>query len=158
MLEQTGIPNQAQIEAAHPDASYLIKPKAVLECFEEIPCNPCETSCPVGAITIGDDINRRPVLDPALCTGCGQCVHSCPGLAIHVVSVNDGKALFKIPYEMPDVPKPGDVWDGIGRDGRRVCDARILSIAEKPAYGKTKVLHVETSRDHVYDFITVRRP
>ncbi|MBW2487610.1 MAG: hypothetical protein JRE72_09330, partial [Deltaproteobacteria bacterium] len=29
---------------------------AVLECLEDIPCNPCESSCKFDAITVGEDI------------------------------------------------------------------------------------------------------
>lgn len=158
MLKRTGVPDQTQIKAVYPDESYLIKPKAVIECFEEIPCNPCETSCPVGAITIGKDINNIPVIDHAVCTGCGQCVHDCPGLAIHIAGIKGDKAVFRIPYEMPDVPEQGEVWAGIGRDGKTVCEAKITAVTRKKGFDKTTILSVETDKAYLYDFITVRRP
>jgi len=33
---------------------------AVLECVEDIPCNPCEVACPAGAITVGSPITNLP--------------------------------------------------------------------------------------------------
>ena len=39
-------------------------PVVVIECAENIPCNPCETSCPKGAISVGEPITNLPVVDP----------------------------------------------------------------------------------------------
>ena len=33
---------------------------AVIECVQEIPCNPCENACRLGAITIGEQITNLP--------------------------------------------------------------------------------------------------
>ena len=35
-------------------------PVAVIECFQEIPCNPCADACPRGAITMPENISQRP--------------------------------------------------------------------------------------------------
>ena len=35
-------------------------PYVVYECYQKIPCNPCEKSCPFKAVTIGEDINNIP--------------------------------------------------------------------------------------------------
>ena len=45
-------------------------PVVVMGCAEHIPCNPCETSCPQHAITIGDNITNLPSVDPEKCVGC----------------------------------------------------------------------------------------
>jgi len=42
---------------------------------ECISCGACETSCPVDAISLGDD---QFVIDPETCTDCGICTDSCP--------------------------------------------------------------------------------
>lgn len=73
-----------------------------LICFQEIPCNPCVTSCPVNAIKMDGD----PILDlpqyKGGCIGCMQCVAICPGLAITLVNKKDevdGKVKVTISFE-----------------------------------------------------------
>ena len=53
---------------------------ACIECFQNIPCNPCEEACPRGAITVGREITGLPTLDAEKCNGCGKCVSACPAL------------------------------------------------------------------------------
>ena len=76
---------------------------AVVDCSEEIPCNPCEEACRRGAITIGEDICKPPSYDPELCNGCGRCVSLCPGMAVFLVdrTPGGGRAHVTVPYEMP---------------------------------------------------------
>jgi ferredoxin len=47
-------------------------PVAIIECIEEIPCNPCEAICHKGAISIGFPIINLPKIDRNLCEGCGH--------------------------------------------------------------------------------------
>ena len=54
-------------------------PVVVIECAQEIPCNPCEEACLKGAIEIGDSIVNLPKLKADLCSGCGLCIAACPG-------------------------------------------------------------------------------
>ena len=46
---------------------------------ECISCGSCEASCPVEAISEGDDTY---VIDPETCISCGACAGSCPMDAI----------------------------------------------------------------------------
>lgn len=46
---------------------------------ECISCGTCESECPTGAISEGDD---KYVIDPEICTDCGACVDACPVEAI----------------------------------------------------------------------------
>ena len=57
-------------------------PVATIECLEDIPCNPCESSCNVDAIFVGEDITNIPHLDGEKCVACRTCVYICPGQAI----------------------------------------------------------------------------
>ena len=74
-------------------------PVACIECFQHIPCNPCEASCPRHAITIGSEITDLPRLDETLCNGCGLCMTRCPGLAIFTVDESGERARVSFPYE-----------------------------------------------------------
>lgn len=42
---------------------------------ECIACGSCESECPEGAISEGDD---KYVIDPKLCNDCGTCADQCP--------------------------------------------------------------------------------
>ncbi len=58
----------------------------ILHCYQEIPCNPCISVCPSGAIKLKDvlgSIMDLPYFEGE-CTRCGQCIAVCPGLAISV--------------------------------------------------------------------------
>jgi ferredoxin len=46
---------------------------------ECISCGACESECPEGAISEGED---KYVIDPEKCTDCGSCVEVCPSDAI----------------------------------------------------------------------------
>ncbi len=74
-----------------------------IHCFQKIPCNPCMSSCPVGAIKMDGD----PILDlpkySSNCIGCMKCIAICPGLAITLVdkrNKKNGKVKVTFPYEL----------------------------------------------------------
>ncbi len=117
------------------------KLRPIIECFEAIPCNPCETSCPVGAIKIGANINDVPVIDYSRCTGCGVCATKCPGLAIFMYQEReDGMALVGIPYEFLPVPERGQTVYAIGRNGEVLCTARVDRITRSA--NKTNIVYL----------------
>ncbi len=156
MLNKTGIPTKDQILSRFPDRKALIKPKAILECYEDIPCNPCSTSCPFDAIEIGENINVQPKLHTDLCTGCAVCVPSCPGLAIVIAQIKGDRAVFKIPYEFLPMPEKGQVWDGVNRSGEVICDALIEHVAITSKTDHTAVVTASVPVEFIYDFVTVR--
>lgn len=156
MLNQTGIPTKEQVESVFPDKSALIRPKAILECYEDIPCNPCSTSCPFDAIDIGPNINKQPKLNVDLCTGCGVCVPSCPGLAIVIAQVKGDQAIFKIPYEFLPQPVKNETWNGVNRSGEVICDAKIENIVINKTTDHTAVVTVIVPAQFLYDFVTIR--
>jgi Fe-S-cluster-containing hydrogenase component 2 len=157
MLNKTGVPTLEQIKSRFPEKSNLVRPKAITECYEEIPCNPCSTSCPFEAIYIGENINTPPKVDFEKCTGCGICVYSCPGLAIFTVQELDDKLRFKIPYEMLPYPTKGEIWDGVNRDGKVICNVEIEKVQLSEKQDKTALISVLVDKEFLYDFVTIRR-
>jgi len=124
MLKKTGIPNEGNLARIYPDKKRLIKgPVVIIECFQNIPCDPCAASCRFGAIKAFEDINDLPKVDFDKCTGCGICISSCPGLAIFVLdeSYSETESLLKLPYEMLPLPKKGDYVWALDRDGQKLC-------------------------------------
>lgn len=156
MLKQTGVPLKEQVLSKFPDVSLLTKPKVVIECYEEIPCNPCESVCPVGAIVVGEDINKVPVYDAALCTSCTKCISVCPGQAIMMVEMNQDKARFKIPYEFYPFPVKNELWEGLDREGNYIADVLIISVIDTVKNDKTKVVTIEIDGKYLYDFRAIR--
>ena len=75
----------------------------VIECTQNIPCDPCQDACKFGCIRVGETITRLPTVDAqAECVGCGMCVASCSGQAIFLVDedAGDGWATVTMPYEL----------------------------------------------------------
>ena len=146
-LAHTGVPAQENINEKMPDALRMNKPYAVIECFQEIPCNPCVTSCPFDAIFIPkEDINRSPVVDFDKCTGCMSCISGCPGLAIFVEHRNpeQRKGTVSIPFEMLNRPQKGDVVDLLARDGQPLGTGVVRRVLYGQKQDKTAVITVET--------------
>lgn len=128
-------------------------PVAVVECLQEIPCNPCQTSCPRGAIQVGDPITNLPQLDEELCTGCGNCVAICPGLAIFVEndSIGQDTAEVTFPYEYLPVPDKGAQVRATDRAGREICDATVMNVRKPKAYNKTAVITISVPREYLHE-------
>jgi thioredoxin reductase/Fe-S-cluster-containing hydrogenase component 2 len=146
-LAHTGIPAWENIDEKMPDEQRMIKPYAVIECFQEIPCNPCVFSCPFDAIYIPkEDINLSPVVNFDKCTGCLSCISGCPGLAIFVEQRNpeQGKGTVSIPFEMLNRPQKGDVVDLLARDGHKLGTGIVTRILYGQKQDKTAVITVET--------------
>lgn len=157
MLEKFGYPDKELIKTRFPEKDILVKPKAITECYEAIPCNPCSTSCPFDAISIGEDINTPPVVDFDKCTGCGICVYNCPGLAIFTVVELENHLRYKIPYEFLPLPNEGSIVEGVNRKGEVICNVLIEKVIQSKRQDKTTILQVLVDKEHMYDFITIRR-
>jgi Fe-S-cluster-containing hydrogenase component 2 len=100
----------------------------IIECVEDIPCDPCADSCKNGAI-IKESLTGLPIVDYEKCTGCALCVAACPGLAVFVVdNSRQDKALVYIPYEMLPVPQKGDKGDALDRSGKRIGPAEVAKV------------------------------
>lgn len=131
----------------------------VIECAENIPCNPCETSCPQHAITVGDNITNLPAVDPSKCVGCGMCVAVCPGLAIFLLNAHfaPGRASVTFAYEYLPVPAKGDAVKAVDREGNVVCDATVEKVVAAKAYDMTNVMTISFPEEYLEDVRGIRR-
>jgi Fe-S-cluster-containing hydrogenase component 2 len=148
--EKTGILSVKDLQV--PSKKQLEIGVAMLECVQEIPCNPCVESCPVHAISM-KDINAPPVNDFEKCIGCTKCVGICPGLAIFVVKVKGKKAWVTLPYEFVPVPQVGDSVNALDRTGT-IRGKAIVKKAVKQ--GKTMVITIETDSDLAMDIRNIK--
>ncbi|HRW92868.1 MAG TPA: FAD-dependent oxidoreductase [Thermotogota bacterium] len=160
-LWKTGIPTPSQLQRKLPEeARKQPRPFAVVECFQQIPCDPCVQSCPVGAIAPFSTINDIPQVDFARCTGCGNCIARCPGLAIFVVGYQPekGKATVSLPYELLPRPKKGQVVEVLDRAGRVAGEGTVLSVLDSPRMDRTAVVKVEVDPELAMEVRMVRCP
>jgi len=103
-------------------------PVVIIECNEDIPCDPCVESCKLKAIA-KESLTSVPTVDYEKCTGCALCVASCPGLAIFVVdNSREDKAIVYIPYEMLPVTREGDKGDALDRSGEKIGSAEVAKV------------------------------
>lgn len=160
MFEKTGIATREMVMSKFPPIERINKgPVAVVECYQKIPCNPCQTACAFGAINVGEDINNIPVRDENRCTGCGLCVAKCPGLAIMIVdgSKSEKTVEFRIPYEFLPLPKAGEKVTGLDRAGQPICTATVVKVQNPASFDRTPVITLEVDRAYLYDFRNFRR-
>lgn len=161
-LKKVGCPSieELQNSPAFPKKEdYMKGPIAVIECIEEIPCNPCETSCPRGAIRVGKPITNLPFIDFEKCGGCGICVAACPGLAIYVkdYTYSEEEALITFPYEYLPLPNVGDTVTAAGRKGQEICPGRIVKVLQSKASNKTVLISMAYSKTFFEDVVTMKR-
>jgi Fe-S-cluster-containing hydrogenase component 2 len=149
MLRKTGVPTMDDISSITPPQERLEKgPVAVIECFQEIPCNPCYTKCPSGSIKEMVDINERPQMNYDTCNGCGICATACPGLAIFIVDYNhsEDKSLIKLPYEFLPLPAQGQTVTALNREGAAVGEAKVVRVQSGKNQNKTALVWLEVDK------------
>ena len=143
MLTETGIPTKEDLSAVIPaDERFAKGPVAIVECFQEIPCNPCVDACGFRAITMPKDINGLPEVDFDKCVGCGLCIAQCPGLAIFVVDKTHSPthAHVRLPYEFIPAPEKGQWALGLDREGKEIGWFEVARVVPGGAKNKTTVL------------------
>jgi len=147
-VQTVPLPDEERIESG---------PVAVIECPQEIPCDPCSENCPVGAIEL-DEINQSPRVDGDRCTGCSVCVESCPGLAIFVVDCSPEESCrITLPFEF-ELPEAGEEVDGLNRKGEEVTSAIVESVKSKEqSTYDTSTVTVLVGEEHVHEVRNIRR-
>lgn len=144
-----GIPDQARKEQGV---------VAVLECVQEIPCNPCERACPRQAIIIGEPMTNLPQLRTELCNGCGVCVAACPGQAIFIENINytGESGMVAVPYEYLPLPEKGQQVHALNRRGEIVTEAKVVKIRNLKAYDHTVIVYLELPKQYVSEVRALR--
>lgn len=139
-----GVPSEQRMEAG---------PVAVIECTQEIPCDPCETSCPFGAVKIGDAITNLPELWEEKCNGCGTCIPECPGLAIFKVHKNytEETSSVEFPYEYHPLPEKGARVKCVNRRGEIITHGTVLKVDTKQKNDRTPIIAVEIPKSYVHE-------
>lgn len=143
MLKSDGIAREEDWRRKLPDEKRRkAGPYVVIECYQQIPCNPCEKACPRKAVTVGEDINSIPAVDYSLCNGCGICIAHCPGVAIFVVdeTYQPGYARVLLPWEYLPVPEQGDTVTALGRDGKAIGEAEVVEVRRGKNQDRTSVI------------------
>lgn len=134
----------------YPGVSYKKGIHPIMECSQNIPCNPCQDACSKKCIKIGEKITSLPAInDDAKCTGCGMCVASCSGQAIFLVNEDyeEGYATVTIPYEFVPLPKRGEKGDALSRSGKKCCEAEVVDVRSVPAFDHTNLLTMKVPID-----------
>ena len=134
-------------------------PVAIIECVQEIPCNPCEDACPFHSIHIGERITTIPKLDLDKCTGCGLCIASCPGLAIFVVNkaYSETEAAVSFPFEYFPLPEKGAQVFAVNRAGENVCTATVEKIVNPAKNDRTPVVTIIIPKEYSDTVRSIRR-
>jgi ferredoxin len=160
--KDTGIPSKEELLSCPgmPSSERLEKgPVACVECVQDIPCDPCEKACPLGAIPIGYPITNLPELDEDKCTGCGLCIAACPGLAIFKVHKNysEENSLVGFPYEYHPLPEKGDSVPCGNRTGDYIVMGKVQNVQNPKRFNGTPVITVEIPKEYCLEVRTIFR-
>ena len=156
-FRETGVLSREELGGRLPPAERVRRGAcAVIECVEEIPCNPCEEACPFGAIEIGEEITTPPKLDFERCTGCGTCLGVCPGLAIFLLDLSQGRPRVTLPHELLPVPEPGEEVELLSRAGEDLGRGKVVGTRRA---GTTWLITVELPAEGLlWEARAIRRP
>lgn len=133
-----------------PGFIHKAKVHPVIECTQNIPCNPCQSACHKGCISIGKHMTSLPIsVSESECINCGMCVASCPGQAIFLVEEDEDFGLVTLPYEFLPLPAKGDVGVALGRDGCALCEAEIVNVRSVKAYDHTALVTMKVPAAYV---------
>jgi Fe-S-cluster-containing hydrogenase component 2 len=151
--EKTGILSDSDLAKLNllPSARRLEKgPVVMVECVQEIPCDPCASACARKAITIEGNITNIPKVNFDLCNGCTLCIPHCPGLAIFVVNKNYSKqeASITLPFEFLPIPQKGEIVEGLDRAGKKVCRARVDKVITAKSFDHCAIITIIVSKKY----------
>ncbi len=132
-----------------PDRERMDKPFVVLDCLYGFACNPCQFSCPHGAITKSSS-STVPQIDFDKCVGCMKCVYQCPGLAIFGYNLKKDWLFLPIEYHAEE---NNEVYL-VDNNGKKLGEGIIEKILTKE--NKTNIARVKSSTLHGEELTQVR--
>jgi len=125
------------------------KPFVLIDCLYGFACNPCEFSCPHGAIT-KTSTSTVPRINFDKCVGCMDCVYQCPGLAIFGYSQKKDWLFLPIEYH---VDEKAEVFL-VDNNGKKLGEGITERVLKKP--NKTNVARVKSLTISGEELINVR--
>lgn len=161
-LVYDGFPSFEEIKEANgwPSEERLAKgPVAICECVQQIPCNPCEGSCPRKCIRVGKPITNTPRINYDECVGCGLCAAACSGLAIFILDMtySETEATVTFPFEYVPLPEKGAEVQALNRAGEYVCMAKVVRVVNAPKNDHTALVTIAVPKEYINDVRTIRR-
>ena len=161
-IKLSGIPSEKELvnSPGYPPEEIQKKKKIVLiECVQEIPCNPCEEACKFGAIYVGEPITNLPQVDFEKCIGCGQCIAKCPGLAIYLLDYNYSHqdASISFPYEYYPLPHEGEIIKAVDRKGNFVCKGKVIKVRNPKVNESTAVITIIFPKQYYKEIRSIKR-
>ncbi len=122
----------------------------VIECTQNIPCNPCQDSCPNDCIVVGEITSLPEYKRSEECSGCGLCVASCPGQAVFLINndIENNYSYITIPYEFSPLPSDGDLGTALDRSGKELCEAEIVEVKSIKAFDNTHLLTMKVPLEY----------
>ncbi len=150
---------KAEVLKSRPGRTREVPPPAVEEgvfpvfhCTQEVPCNPCTSACPIGAIhTENDAITGIPYREAEKgCTGCLNCVAICPGLAITLVDCRKDPEhpLVTLPWEIRrETVEAGHTVAVTDREGALLGHFPVQRVRVKKEHPRTLLVQVRLPRE-----------
>jgi ferredoxin len=137
-----------------PQQAHKLRPIASIECFEEIPCNICQTVCPTSAILIGKvPRSKTAILNEAACIACGICVSSCPSSAISMFKEEETKSTspLTLPWKGSKNWTLGEYAVITNRRGESLGSARVTAILPSEPPSETHLVQVEVPSHLIWE-------
>jgi sarcosine oxidase subunit alpha len=121
----------------------------LIQCVQEIPCNPCTEVCPRRLIKIEDGtLTGLPRFEGDACLGCAQCVVVCPGLAITLVDEGYDptrkRVLLTLPLELPqNAVEVGNEFTTVGSEGETVGTGKVIAFRDALSQDRRRLILLE---------------
>ncbi len=129
---------------------------AVIECIQDIPCNPCRSACKFNAI-LKEGISKPPKVDWSKCTGCKQCILPCPGLAAFTVEIKGEKGYIALPYELLPKPNLDESVVLLNRAGEKVGLGKVTQVLKPRKDEAGVIVTIEVPKPDLIDEIRAIR-